>query len=156
MARVAGGVGFNVVAGRVSVSGFALDKMVANPDGPVGTVMLRYANVVLALAEIRCPVETAESAARHRRQAGRLKASLHVTRDVATNGIAMLVGSDLIYARRIEFNPKVGGFLRGALHDAGVLAGLNSSQYAYGVPSGTIRPGGVVRPGQPIVEPDFG
>ena len=46
-------------------------------------------------------------------------AVLEETGSAPAGGNSYIVGSDLVYARRIEFNAKVGGYLRGALDAAG-------------------------------------
>lgn len=109
--------GFSVVSSRTVVYGAALNSMIASPDGPVGTIMRQKAEQAFAYAHAHCPVESAESAARHHRDSGRLVASIFVRRTIQEGGpgVAYEVGSPLIYARRIEFNHKVGGWLRGAL-----------------------------------------
>ncbi len=129
--------GFAVEAGHVTVYGAALQAMIDNPFGPVGYQMQLRANAVWAKAVARCPVESEESARRHHRRSGRLKASIYVMRETGTvtsttaaamlekvgsapaGGNSYIVGSDLVYARRIEFNAEVGGYLRGALDAAG-------------------------------------
>lgn len=112
--------GFFVTPGRVVVYGAALTSMENNPGGPVGTLMDNRALRVENLARALCPVETPESARRHHRAAGRLKASIYRRRMIRPgSGVSFEVGSNLIYARRIEFNRKVGGFLRGALTASG-------------------------------------
>lgn len=111
--------GFFVVPGRATVYGAAVTAMANNPDGPVGRTMATRARAVHALAVARCPVESPESAQRHHRAAGRLKASIFMKRVVASNGVTFRVGSHLVFARRVEFNRKVGGYLRGSLSAAG-------------------------------------
>lgn len=129
--------GFQVVAGNANVYGAALQAMLDNPFGPVGFKMQVRANAVWAKAVAKCPVESALSAEEHQRKPGRLKASIFVMRvsgtEISTTalraaektgtapagGLLYAIGSDLVYARRIEFNHTVGGFLRGALDAAG-------------------------------------
>lgn len=123
--------------------GAPLDSMLASPDGPVGRDLTVLAERALEYAKTHCPVETEESAAHHpgdpKRQPGRLRESLHIQRlgvagrDRAAfggGGLYLLVGSDLDYARKIEYNPRVGGFLRGALAQFGahhIVSGRPSS-----------------------------
>jgi len=108
-------------ASHVTVYGAALQSMVNNPEGPVGREMKRRADAVTALAKVFCPVESWESATRRRRRPGRLRDSIKPTRVHGQGyvGIGYLVGSELVYARRIEFNHRVGGYLRKGLAAAG-------------------------------------
>ncbi len=101
---------------RFQVSGAALNSMLESPDGPVGFSLLERAVRIQAYAKAHCPVEAPESAARRHREPGRLRDDIQVRRpEEATNALFFQIGSTLPYARRIEFNPRVGGFLRGAL-----------------------------------------
>lgn len=115
--------GVRVVAERFAVSGAALNSMLSSPDGPVGTILLARAERVRATAESLAPVETAESAARHHRAPGRLRDSIALaqaigpTRGGPGSGIVYEVGTDIIYARPVEFNQQ--SYLRAALSTAG-------------------------------------
>lgn len=113
--------GFFISGFKLNVNGAALRSVLGNPYGPVGVELLGEAEQVLEHAQAHCPVESEEQAARHKREAGRLRASLHIKREELSalgHGVFYLIGSDLEYARRIEFHPTVGGFLRGALATA--------------------------------------
>lgn len=122
--------GFAIVGIRFEVYGAALQSMLNSPAGPVGLALLEEANTVNVIAQTHCPVEEAEAFARHPSHLppGSLRDSIQVTRpeDLELSGLVFLIGSTLAYARRIEFNPRVGGFLRGAVAAVGGPHSLNA------------------------------
>jgi len=115
--------GFTVVSTRVEVLGAAATALFTSEDGPLAVGMDTIAGGVLRYAQEHCPREDPTSRYVGRmdpaplglRYSGRLHDSLKVVRESEAGGIIWLVGSDLVYAARIELHPRVGGFLRGAL-----------------------------------------
>ena len=123
--------GIHFSAARFEVFGAAEQSMVENPDGPVGLALLEIANAAKLVAQVHCPVESVEEARRRGRARYRLRDSLQVRRDETHDlgpGLSYLIGSDLIFARRIEFNPTVGGFLRKGVAAIGGPHVLRSSR----------------------------
>jgi hypothetical protein len=105
------------------IRGASLHSMLEHPEGEVGQGVIAWAWQVRETAQRLCPVESAESAARHQtpgasrgmpaRTPGRLRDSIEVIRDEDDPlALHFLIGSRLPYTASIEFRSP---FLRPAL-----------------------------------------
>jgi hypothetical protein len=112
--------GFNVTASRIEVYGAALNAMLESPNGPIGTRLNEVAERGKTIAQAHCPVGPHTGGPIPGigfPEPGYLRNSIRVRRELSPDGRGLVwyLGSDVIYARKIEFS-RVGGFLRATLN----------------------------------------